>query len=157
LLPDEASRFVYERPTVPNIFEWNLLTVWALAVAWPLSVPLMALAFKAQHGYKPVPMERPEFWLRSLGGGFGLAALATAVLALGYLLVHGAEFPPWFAYLAVAAVLIPAGVWLMYWMFALEDLPDAVSLFVTCALLSGVLLTPVILLLRLLLRRHGGP
>jgi hypothetical protein len=142
---------------VPEIFQWNVVTLWCLVLAWPLSVPLMALAVKAQHGHKPVPMEPREFWLRALGGGLGLAAVGTLLFGLGYVLVHGAELPPWFAYLVIAAVYVPAGIWFVYWMFALEDLPDALGLYFTYILLSGVVLTVLVLLLRLILRRHLSP
>jgi hypothetical protein len=141
---------------VPDIFNWNLVTTIAVIVAWPLSVPLMALAYKVQFGYKPVPLEPREFWLRSLGGGVGLAALTTVLLGLGYFLVHGAELPIWFAYLVVAAIYIPAGVWLLFWMFACEDLQDALGLYLVVALLAGVSLTPVFLLIRFVLTRHAG-
>jgi len=141
---------------VPDIFNWTVVTTWAVCFAWPLSVPIVALAYKVQHGYKPVPLERSEFWWRSFGGGFGLAALSTVLLGAGHLLAHQADMPVWFAYLAVAAVYIPVGVWFLFWMFALEDLQDALSLYLVVALLSGVLLTPIVFILRLILARHTG-
>ncbi len=138
---------------MPDIFNWNFITTVAVIVTWVLSVPLMALAYKVQYGYKPVPIETNEFWWRSVGGGMGMAALSTVVLGIGYLLAHQADMPVWFTYLAVAAVYIPLGVWLLFWMFALEDLQDALSLYLSVALLSGVVLTPIFLILRLWLAR----
>jgi hypothetical protein len=138
---------------VPDIFAWNDVTTAGLVAAWVLSVPLMALALKVQYGYKPVPLEISEFWWRSVGGGLGLAALSTAVMGLGYLLAHEAEMPVWFTWLAVAALYIPLGVWLMFWMFALEDLQDALSLYLSVAMLSGMVLAPIFWILRLWLGR----
>jgi hypothetical protein len=136
---------------VPDIFNWTVVTTWAVCLAWPLSVPIVALAYKVQYGYKPVPLEPSEFWWRSVGGGVGLAALGTVLLGVGYLLAHQADMPVWFTYLAVAAVYIPVGVWLLFWMFALEDLQDALALYLVVSLLGGVLLTPIVFLLRRIL------
>jgi hypothetical protein len=135
------------------MFDWTQVTRVALAFAWVLSVPLMALAYKAQYGYQPIPMEKREFWYRSFGAGLGLAALGTVLMGLGYLLVHGAELPAWFAYMVVAAFYIPLGVWYLFWMFALEDLAQALGLYFVYGLLCALALTPVVLVIRLVVSR----
>ncbi|MCI0459029.1 MAG: hypothetical protein L0Z62_18895 [Gemmataceae bacterium] len=120
--------------------------VVALAVALPLSVPLMALAYKVNHGNRPLPMERQEFWLRSLGSGVGLNVLWLCVAALGPVLVAGG-FPPTYAYTGLALVFVPLGLWYLIWMFALEDLLQALGLYLLFCVLFAVALAPLFFLL----------
>jgi hypothetical protein len=47
---------------------WFVAVVCAVTVAWPLNVPLMALAYKVRRGSEPLDLEARELWTRSALG-----------------------------------------------------------------------------------------
>ena len=87
-----------------------------------------ALAYKLRLGHKPLPMETDAFWLRALGAGLGLTVLAFVAGGL-----HGigvaAGAPPLFTGSMAVLIYLIAGIALFMGAFALDDLSQAVSVF----------------------------
>ncbi len=129
-----------------GFFSWALVTVLAVTLLWPLNVPVAALAYKVRLGPQPVPLESREFWIRSTFAALGLAVLGLVLLGLTYVLVEAAELPPGPTQLLLVACYLPAAVWFVFWIFALEDLLQALGVFMLYVLLAGL---PLLLLGRL--------
>jgi hypothetical protein len=125
---------------------WCLTTIAAVTLIWPLNIPLVALAYKVRRGYQPVALERRAFWWRSTFAALSLAGLTLVLLILLYALVEGAEFRPYQVQLILLMAYLPAAVWILFVMFALEDMLEALSLFLLYILLAGL---PLLLLGRL--------
>jgi hypothetical protein len=112
-----------------NVIRTILVVVVTASILVPLNIPLAALAYKVQLGYKPVPMEPVAFWMRSTGVALGLTAICAAVMGMDYWLVKSLELPAGFVHAAVLLAYLPAGVWLVVWLFGMEELMEAVSVF----------------------------
>ena len=54
---------------------WCLAVLCLVTLAWPLNVPLMALAYKVRRGTEPLDIEGAELWTRSALGSAGLAGI----------------------------------------------------------------------------------
>lgn len=108
------------------------LLAWtaSVAVLWPLNVPLMALAYRVQRGDKAVDMEPQEFWTRSTFAALSLFVLTVAVVGVDYLLAELMGFPPGPVHFIMLMVYAPAAVWLLFVMFAMDDLLGGLSVFV---------------------------
>jgi hypothetical protein len=130
-----------------NFFSWCLLFVAAATLLWPLNVPLLAAAFKIRQGQNPLGMPGREFWMRSIGAGLGLAALSLVLVGLTFLLVYGAEFPSRIIHLVLFVLYGLAAVCFLFWVYALEDLLQALSVFLIFVLLAAL---PLFLVGRLL-------
>lgn len=114
-----------------------LLTV---TVAWPLNVPLMALAFKIRQGQAAVPFETRAFWLRSTFAALGLAVLSLLLVGLDHALTAGAEIPAGPTHLILLIAYLPVAVWYLFVLFAMEDMVPALGVFMLYIFLPGLLL-----------------
>jgi hypothetical protein len=123
------------------IFVRRLLVVMlTVSLLWPLNVPLAALAYKIRNGPGPIPLEPADFWIRSTFASLGLAVLALVTTALDYVLAERAEIPPGIVHLVMMMLFVPAAVWYVFWMFALDELLEGVSLLVIYLFLPGFVL-----------------
>jgi hypothetical protein len=123
-----------------------LVIITVVALVWPLNVPLLALAFKVRHGIRPLPYDEPkEFWLRSAGGALGLCGISLVVLLLAYLLVDALQLQDVQGPIELVLLLlyVPAAVVFLFWMFAMEDLMEALGVFLLYVLLPAL---PLLLL-----------
>ncbi len=104
---------------------------WAASVAllWPANVPLMALAYKVRNGPNPIPMPAKEFWTRAGCASFLVAILTLVLIAVDYLVIEGTDLPAGPIHLVILACYVPAGMWVLFVFFALEDLMQATSVF----------------------------
>jgi hypothetical protein len=121
-----------------RFFSQALAVLATITLAVPLSVPLAALAYKVRLGPKPVPFEPKPFWLRSAGAALGLALFTGVALGLERVLVAGVEFPAGPVHLVLFMAYLPAGVWLMFWMYALDDLIEGLGVFLIYLLVPGL-------------------
>jgi hypothetical protein len=117
---------------------WCLTTIGVVTLIWPLNIPLLALAYKVRLGYRAVPLSRAAFWWRSTFGSLGLAGMTVVLLGLLYTLVAGAEFTPQQVQLVLLMAYLPAAVWYLFWIFAMEDMFESLSVFLLYILLSGL-------------------
>jgi hypothetical protein len=127
---------------------WALALIAAITLLLPLSIPLLALAYKVRHGGKPIDMEPQEFWTRSTYAALGLAGLTLLLLGLLYLILEIIDFKDArrAVQLALLMAYIPAGAAYLFWVFALEDFFQGLSVFAVYLLLPAL---PVLLLGRL--------
>jgi hypothetical protein len=119
---------------------WSLVLIHGVALIWPINTLLMALAFKVQNGPAPVPFEARELWIRSTFAALGLAVLSLAFVGLAYLLVGHWELPGGPVHLVLLLVYLPAAVAHVFWMFALDDVLQALSITGIYILLPGAVL-----------------
>jgi hypothetical protein len=87
-----------------------------------------ALAYKLRLGHKPLPMEAGVFWLRALGAGVGLTVLAFVAGGMHGLGV-AAGAPPLFTGSMAGLIYIVGGIALFMGAFALDDVSQALSVF----------------------------
>ena len=105
---------------------------WTATVAliWPFNIPLAALAYKIRLGANKVPFKPREYWVRS-GIAAGVVAIITLVaLAIDYILTDGTDYPAGPIHLVVFMAYVPAAMYALFHYFALEDLMQALSVFV---------------------------
>jgi hypothetical protein len=119
---------------------WILAALVTVTAAWPLNVPLMALAFKIRQGQEAVPFETRAFWLRSTFAALGLAVLSLILLALDNTLVRAMEVPAGPVHLFLFIAYVPVAVWYLFVLFALEDMLPALGVFVLYVGLPGLIL-----------------
>jgi hypothetical protein len=125
---------------------WCLVAITVVTLMWPLNVPLAALAYKVRLGYRPIPLERNALWLRATFAALGLCGMTLVLLGLNYALVAGAELKPEQVQIVLLMLYLPAAVAYLFWIFAMEDMLDALGLFLLYILLPGL---PLLLLGRL--------
>ncbi len=130
-----------------TFFSWSLVTILAVTLLWPWNIPLVALAYKIRHGYQAIPFEPRAFWLRSTFAALGLGGLSLVLLGLAYGLIDGVELPAGPVQLVLFMAYVPAGVWFLFWIFALEDMLQSLGVFVVYILLPGL---PILLLGRII-------
>ncbi len=116
---------------------WSLVTLLAVTLIFPPNVLLLALAYKVRQGRKPIDMEGREFWIRCILGSLGLAGCSLVLVGLSYALtrvmqMHGA------IQLILLIAYLPAAVGYLFWVLALEDMVQALSLFLLYILLPGL-------------------
>ena len=119
-------------------FRIILLAVIVVTAVWPVNVPLMALAYKVRLGTQPVPLEPGEFWTRAAFAALGLALLSAVTLGLNYVLVVMAGVPAEPVPLVLFLLYLPAAAAYLFWMFALEEPFEALSLCVLYLFLPGI-------------------
>jgi hypothetical protein len=119
---------------------WSLVLIHGVAVLWPLNVAFMALAFKVQNGPAPLPLEGGEFWTRSTFAALGLAVLSLILIGLAYLFVGTLELPGGPVHLVLLLLYLPLAVACVFWLFALDDVLQALSIFGIYVLLPGTVL-----------------
>ena len=117
---------------------WCLTIISVVTLLWPFNIPLAALAYKVRRGYQPIPLERGSFWWRSTFAALGLGGMSLIMLGLLYALVEGAEFKPEQVQIVLLMLYLPAAVWFVFWIFALEDMMEGLGLFLVYVLLPGL-------------------
>lgn len=117
---------------------WALALIVAVTILWPLNIPLVALAYRVRLGDAPFPLDRRPFWIRSTFAALGLCLMSLVLLGLNHLFVGRFLFPPGPIHLSLLLLYIPAGVGYLFWMYALEDMLQGLSLFVLYMLLPGI-------------------
>jgi hypothetical protein len=116
----------------------GLRIIAATTFFWPLTIPLAALAYRIRLGQRPMPLEPGPFWLRSTFASLGLALLTVIGLALWLVLVVFFELPPGPIEVVLFLVYIPAAVCYLFWMYALDDMLEALGIFLIYVLLPGL-------------------
>jgi len=110
-----------------DIFRWILIVVISTTVPFPVTIPLAALAYKVQRGPRRIRMEPTAFWVRSAFVAFGLAAGSLVVLAVDYYLVAEMDIPGGIVHLVFLLLFVPAGVFYIFWMYAFDEIYEALS------------------------------
>jgi hypothetical protein len=126
-------------------FRWVLVTIVTVTLFWPVNVPLAALAYKVRNGPKPIPLETQAFWVRSTFAALGLCLLALFLVGVDAGLV-AAGVPAGIVHLILFMLYLPAAVWFVFWIFALDDGLEALSLLVIYVFLPGLVLGALYLL-----------
>jgi hypothetical protein len=121
-----------------GFFSWCLTVLAVVTLVWPLNIPLLALAYKVRQGGQKVDMEPREFWTRSTFAALGLTFLSLVFLGITYLLVAGAELPAGQMHLVLLLAYLPLAVWFLFWIYALEDLLQGLSVLSLYVLLPLV-------------------
>ena len=116
-----------------------------VCIAWPLNLPLLALAVKVRQGTAKSEYEPGEYWWRCTLGSFGLAVLAAIVAGLLYGLIVEASFTEaaGVLHLTLLMLFLPAATGFLFWVLALEDFFQALSVLGIFLLLPGL---PLVLL-----------
>lgn len=117
---------------------WLVAVTAVVTLPFPLNVPLMALAYKVRRGSEPVDFDAGEYWTRAAIAAAGPAALSLLLLALGYGLVVGAEFPAGAALLTLFLAYLPAAVAYVTWAYGFDEMIDGLSVFLAYILLPGL-------------------
>jgi hypothetical protein len=123
-----------------ELIRLTLAVLLTVTVAWPVNVPVMALAFKIRQGQTPVPFKPRVFWLRSAVAAFGLAVLSLVLLGFDRALILAMELPAGPIHLVMLIVYLPVAIWYLFVLFALEDMLPAVGVFVLYVCLPGLVL-----------------
>jgi len=101
-----------------------------VAILWPFNILLAALAYKIRLGPNKNPLKPKEYWVRSGAVATVVAAITLVALVLDYVLAEEMDFPAGPVHLVVFMAYVPAAVWAIFVFFALEDLMQALSVFV---------------------------
>jgi hypothetical protein len=117
---------------------WSLGIIAAVTLSFPLNILLVALAYKVRLGYRPIPLEKDSFWWRSTFAALGLAGFTLVLLGLTYALVEGADFKPEQVELVLLMAYIPAAVWFLFLIYAMEDMLESLGVFLLYLLLPGL-------------------
>lgn len=141
--------------SLTQFLSYSLATIFVITLAWPLNVPLIALAYKVRLGPNPVPLDWTAYWLRSAFAALGLAALSLVLCGVGFLLVW-LGLPELFVAPLVFMAYLPAAAWYVFWMFALDELLEGLSVLGIYLLLPGVPLFLLGLFTGLLRSPFGG-
>jgi hypothetical protein len=103
-------------------FFWGLLAwIATVAAAWPVNIPLLALAYKIQNGAKPLPVESEEMWYRSAFGAGLLALVTLGFVFLDYFIIDMMDFVPGPIHLVIFMAYVPAAAYVMFISFAFAD------------------------------------
>jgi hypothetical protein len=116
---------------------WLLVVAVTVSVIWPLNVPLAALAYKVRNGPRPLPLEPGPFWMRSTFAGLGLAGLAVLVVLLDTLLCQSG-IPAGVVHIVVLLLYAPAAVWFLFWVYALDEMPQGAGVLLLFVFLPGL-------------------
>jgi hypothetical protein len=112
-----------------DFLRWNLAWMATVALLWPLTIGLAALAYRVRQGNTPDHMDPNEFWLRCTLGSLGLEVITIAFLGLDYWLTE-ADLPAGPIHAIVFFGYVGAGWWLFWLLFDLDDPAQGLSLFV---------------------------
>jgi hypothetical protein len=117
---------------------WVVAVVCAVTLAWPLNVPLMALAYKVRRGSEPLDVEGAELWTRSALAAAGPAGMSLVMLLLGYLLVQVAELPRGATFLVLFVAYLPAAVAYVTWCWGYDEFVDGLGVFLIYVLIPAL-------------------
>lgn len=123
---------------LPSVINWTVAAACLVTLAWPLNVPLMALAYKVRQGGKPSEMEPREYWTRSTLASVGPAVLGVALLAIDYALVQLAGLPGGATLLVLALLYVPAATGYVTWCWGYDEFVDGLGLFLIYVFLPGL-------------------
>jgi hypothetical protein len=118
-----------------------VITVIVLVcLAWPLTLPLLALAVKVRQGTAKSEYEPGEFWWRCALGSFGLAVIGLITTGILYGLISEMSFTDAAGVidLTLLFLFIPAASGFLFWALALEDFFQALSVLGIFLLLPGL-------------------
>ena len=101
-----------------------------VAILRPFNILLAALAYKIRLGPNKNPLKPKEFWGRSALVSLVVALITLVAIVLDNFLTDGTDFPAGPIHLVVFMAYVPAAMWAIFWFFALEDLMQALSVFV---------------------------
>jgi hypothetical protein len=121
-----------------NLVSYLTITVLVVTTFWPLTIPLVALAYKVRYGPKPIPLETREFWVRSTAAALGLAVMAVLMAGLNYLGIGVVQFPDMPVQLAVLMIYFPAGTMFLFWIFAMDEWTEGLGTLVVTIFLPGL-------------------
>jgi hypothetical protein len=121
-----------------DFFAWGLTIIATLTCPWPLTTLLAALAYKVRRGDQPIPMGVGEFWLRSAFAALGLAVLSLVLGGLQWLLVGLVQFPRGPVSVVLVLVYLPAAVVYFFWIFAFDEMLEALGVFLIYMLIPGL-------------------
>lgn len=118
----------------------SYLTICVILVtgAFPINVPVMALAYKVRHGHPPIPLETKELWLRSAIAALGLFMLGVVLAGLNYLVIGVLQVPEMAAQLGLLLFFFPGAAYFLFWAFADEEPLQGLSLLVIYIFLPGI-------------------
>jgi hypothetical protein len=122
---------------------WTVAVVCLVTLAWPLNVPVMALAYRVRRGSEPLDVEGRELWTRSALASAGPAGMSLALLALAFALIQGAGLPQGPTLLVLLLCYLPAAVFYVSWCWGYDEFVDGLGLFLIYVLLPGL---PLLLL-----------
>jgi hypothetical protein len=125
---------------------WVVLLTTAVTLFWPFNVPLVALAYRIRQGSRPLDIEPKELWIRATFASLALALLSAVMLGLLYTLIQSVGFPAGAVQFTLLMAYLAAAVGLLFWILALEDLLQAVSILLLYVLIPAI---PVLLAGRL--------
>jgi hypothetical protein len=117
---------------------WVVAVMSLVTLAWPLNVPLMALAYKVRRGSEPLDVEGTELWTRSALASGGAAAMSLILLVLAYVLVQVAGLPQGGTVLVLFLIYLPAAVGYVTWCWGYDEFVDGLGLFLIYVLLPGL-------------------
>jgi hypothetical protein len=116
----------------------SLVVILCVTLVWPANIVLLALAYKVRQGRQSAGIRGPELWWRCALAAVALAVLSLVLIAMAYLLAEMAELSPGPVQLTLLIAYLPAAVALLFWMLALEDMLQALSVFCLYILLPGL-------------------
>ena len=111
---------------VRGLFAWTV----TIAVLWPINVPMLALAFRIQHGTKRLPLSPEQLWWRSTFAALFVALVTVVYVLLDYVLSDWAEIPAGPVHLVIFAAYVPVAAWILFVMFAHSEYSEGFGLFV---------------------------
>jgi len=117
---------------------WALVLILAVTLFWPINILFLALAYKVRQGSQPLTIEMKELWVRVTFASLALAILSAVTVGLLYTIIQSAGFPPGPAQFTVLIIYLAAGVGLLFWILALEDLLQAASVFLIYVLIPAL-------------------
>jgi len=123
-----------------DVFRTLLVVVFSVSILVPLNIPLAALAYKLHLGHKPLPMEPTPFWVRAGAVALGLTAVCVVLMVLDYWMVTSLSLPAGFVHVTLLTVYLIGGVWYVFWVFALDELIEGASVFLTYLGIPSLLL-----------------
>jgi hypothetical protein len=118
-------------------FRWLLVIAASVSLLWPVNVLFAALAYKVRTGQRPIDMDAGPFWTRSTFAGLGLALLAGLAVLLDVLLVR-AGLPVGVTHVIVILLYTPVAVWFLFWIYALDEMPEGASVLLLFVFLPGL-------------------
>jgi hypothetical protein len=117
---------------------WTVAVFCAVTLAFPLNVPLMALAYRVRLGTQPLDVEGSELWTRAALASVGPAAMSLVLLALTYVLVRLAGLPQGATVLVLFLLYLPAAVGYVTWCWGYDEFVDGLGLFLIYVFLPGL-------------------